>query len=380
MKVTAHRDRLLAACKVANAATGRSRQIKPILSCLLLSATDNTCTVSATDLEVGVRIDVDGTEVSDAGDVVIEAEQLTAILDELPDDQVSLETDKDICFVSGTASEFKLPIGDATLFPTIPAFTDDKYHEVAAGNLKEMIRRVEFAVADVEHSKFGATCGILWEMVGDKMSMIATDGKQLALVHGIAITTGEHTTKGKMSVVPTRATTLLKRNLIDPDELVKISFRTNEVLMKTSRATIYSRLVEGRFPDYKRIFPSSHKSKAKIAAGALAAVIRQAAIVTSDESRRVDFAFAANSLAANSLTLSIKGATGEAKTSTPIQLDGSPVTVTLDPRHAGGMAGVLAAETEVVVELVDDATPVVLRAGDGYACLVVTMKREGTKS
>ena len=80
---------------------------------------------------------------------------------------------------------------------------------------------------------------------------MATDGRRLALAQGTATAHGGHTTKGQTPVVPTKAMSLLERNLQDDEETVKICLRPNEVLFRTEPAVIYSRLVEGRFPDYK---------------------------------------------------------------------------------------------------------------------------------
>src|SRR5688572_32737906 len=99
-----------------------------------------------------------------------------------------------------------------------------------------------------------------------------------------------------MPVVPTKAMTLLERNLTEPDEKVKISLRPNEVLMKTERAMIYSRLVEGRFPNYKQVLPSKHTTRVPLTVGPFMAAVRQAAIMTDDESKRVRFHFAKGKL------------------------------------------------------------------------------------
>ena len=70
---------------------------------------------------------------------------------------------------------------EPTAFPEFPAFSEEKYHEITAGVLRDMIRRVAFAVSSAEHSKFGATVGVLWEIDGENISLVATDGRRLAL-------------------------------------------------------------------------------------------------------------------------------------------------------------------------------------------------------
>src|SRR5439155_23266933 len=96
---------------------------------------------------------------------------------------------------------------------------------------------------------------------------------------------------GQMPVIPAKAMGLLERNLQEPDELVKISVRPNEVLMKTERAMIYSRLVEGRFPPYQQVIPQKHPIKIPLVVGPFQTAVRQAAIMTDEENKRVGVAF-----------------------------------------------------------------------------------------
>src|SRR5262249_32317880 len=156
-----------------------------------------------------------------------------------------------------------------------------------AGTLREMIRRTIFSVAAAEHARFGATTGVLWELEGDKARLVATDGRRLALSDGPATAHGEHSTKGQMPVVPAKAMTLLGRNRHEPDELVRVSFRPNEVLIKSERAMIYGRLVEGRFPNYKQVLPQKATLKVPLTVGPFHTAVRQAAIMTDEESKRV---------------------------------------------------------------------------------------------
>src|SRR5438132_7652158 len=116
-------------------------------------------------------------------------------------------------------------------FPDVPAFTGDKYHELPAGMLREMIRRTIFAAA-VENPRYALT-GVLWELEGESARLVATDGRRLAVANGPATAHGTHTTKDHPHVVPTKAMQLLERNLQDPDELVRVCLRPNEALFKT---------------------------------------------------------------------------------------------------------------------------------------------------
>src|SRR5262245_13973478 len=266
MKAQCHREGLLAACQLTSAAMP-AKDLKPILKNLKAVARDGRCTLIATDLEVGIRLDVQGLTIEEPGEAILPAAKLIAILREARDEQLSIEADPSECVILGTDSplEFRMPSEDPGQFPDFPTFAEDRYHEISAGSLREMIRRTIFATAD-ETARYSMT-GVMWELDGDSAKLVATDGRRLALAEGIATSVGGHTTKGQTPVVPTKAMGLLERNLQDDAEgTVKVCIRPNEVLFRTGRAVIYSRLVEGRFPDYRAVMPK--KSTVQLALNA----------------------------------------------------------------------------------------------------------------
>src|SRR4029077_21247595 len=97
---------------------------------------------------------------------------------------------------------------------------------------------------------------------------------------------GHATASGQSHIVPTKAMALLERNLHDDEEVVKVALRPNEVLFKTERATIYSRLVEGRFPPYKEILPKKGNARIPLKVPAFLTTPRQGGSTTHDHSTR----------------------------------------------------------------------------------------------
>src|SRR5262249_42319595 len=267
---------------------------------------------------------------------IIPAARMLSILRESTDEELTVEANNDACTVRGQFNEFEMPSEDPANFPDIPAFAEEKYHEIAAGVLREMVRRTNFAVA-VGEARFGATPGILVEVEGDEAKLVGPDGRRLALASGAATVQGGHTTKGQMPVIPAKAMGLLERNLSEPDELVKISVRPNEVLMRTERSMVYSRLVEGRFPPYQQVIPQKHPIKIPLVVGPFQTAVRQAAIMTDEESKRVVFAFGKHKL-----TLQARGAeAGRSRVEMPVGYDGKAIEISFDPKFLIDMLKVL---------------------------------------
>src|SRR5581483_6744768 len=100
MKAICHREGLLSACQLASAAIP-SRDVKPILKNLKAIAGDGRCTLMATDLELGIRLDVQGLTIQEPGEAILPAAKLVAILRESRDSELTIEADSDRCLVEG---------------------------------------------------------------------------------------------------------------------------------------------------------------------------------------------------------------------------------------------------------------------------------------
>src|SRR5262249_24723288 len=166
-------------------------------------------------------------------------------------------------------------------FPDIPTFGDAKHHELTAGALRTMIRRTVFAAAK-ESTRYAMT-GVVWELDAEHARLVATDSKRLALAGGPAKAVGGPAATRQSHIVPTKAMALLERSVQDDDEVIRVSLRPNEVLFQTERATIYSRLVEGRFPPYKEIMPKKANARIPLAVAAVRTAGRPAAALGDDQ-------------------------------------------------------------------------------------------------
>jgi DNA polymerase-3 subunit beta len=257
-----------------------------------------------------------------------------------------------------------LPISN---FPDLPTFTDDRYHEIASGPLREMIRRTVFAAAS-ESARYSMT-GVLWELEDSLVRLVATDGKRLALTEGAAKEYGGHTTKGQTPVVPTKAMNILDRNLDEEDSQVKVCLRPNEVLFRTDTAVIYSRLVEGRYPNYRDVFPKKPTTKVPLTVTPFLSAVRQAAIMTEEDSKRVVFHFAKKKL-----TMEAHGvASGRSKVELPLEYDGKAIDISFNPAFLVEMLKVLPGDGVLTLEMIDGTNPALFKYDTNYSYLVMPL-------
>ncbi len=370
MKVTCDREALLAAFQTA-AAVVPSRSPKPILQNIKLEVSDSGAILLATDLEIGIRIQVPGIQVEIPGSAILPLSRFGSILRESTDDTLQLESDGQATLVRGQRSEFKLPAENPQEFPTVADFTEKAYHELPARVLKEAIRRTIFAT-DNESSRY-ALGGVLLEMDADKITAVGTDGRRLAKMEVPARSEGGHQSGESMTIVPTKAMQLIERTLTDAEADIQIAARANEVLVRGPRATIYSRLVEGRFPRWRDVFPQrSDAARIELTVGPLYSAVRQAAIVTSEESRGIDFNFDSGTLVLSGRVAEV----GQSRVELPIAYDGQAIAIMLDPRYLSDFLKVLDAERVVTVEIKDAESAAVCTTDDGYGYVIMPLARD----
>jgi len=370
MKVTCEREALLGAFQTA-AAVVPARSPKPILQNIKLEVSDSGAILLATDLEIGIRIQVPGIQAQVPGSAILPLSRFGSILRESSDATLQLEADGQSTTVRGERSEFKLPGENPQEFPTVADFTDTAFHELSARLLREMIRRTIFAT-DNESSRY-ALGGVLLEMGPEKIIAVGTDGRRLAKMEVPARSEGGHTSGENMTIVPSKAMQLIERAISDGDAEIQLAARANDILIRGPRATIYSRLVEGRFPKWRDVFPQrSGVSRVELTVGPLYSAVRQAAIVTSEESRGVDFAFESGMLVLSGRVAEV----GQSRVELPIAYDGPAISITLDPRYVSDFLKVLDSEKVVSIELKDAESAAVCSTDDGYGYVIMPLARE----
>ncbi|NBX28865.1 DNA polymerase III subunit beta [bacterium] len=366
MNIRCPREPLLAALQSASAVVP-ARSPKPVLTNVKLEAGRDGAVLSATDLEVGIRIEVEGVEIAAPGSVLLPSGRLMAIVRESsPGTVFDIQTDGTAAVVKAPRSEFRLPAEDPLEFPSVAAFPEEACFEVATPLVRELVRRTVFAT-DNESSRY-ALGGVLVELSPQGVIAVGTDGRRLAKMGGPA--TGAAGAADAQPIVPARAMQLIERCLAAADLPVRIAARASEVMVKSGGTTISARLVDGRFPRWRDVFPERPDAiRVPLVAGPFLAAVRQAAIVTSEQSKGVDFAFEPGQL-----VLSGRSAeSGESRVELPIDHAGATVRIKLDPRFMSDFLRVLDGGAAVTVELTDAQSACVCRTDDGYAYVIMPL-------
>jgi DNA polymerase-3 subunit beta len=166
---------------------------------------------------------------------------------------------------------------------------------------------------------------------------------------------------------------LMERALADTDVEIQIAARSNDILVKSPQTTIYSRLVEGRFPRWKDVLPVRTDSvRIDMSVGPLYAALRQAAIFTNNESRGIDFKFGDGSVVLQASAAD----TGQSRVELPIPYSGAPIHLSMDNRYVTDFLRVLDPQKIVTVDVVDSESAALFTTDDGYSYVVMPMARD----
>ncbi len=371
MKALCNREGLLTAFGMVGGVVP-ARSPKPILQNVKLEASDEEgSTLLATDLEVGIRFRVLGLKIERPGSVILPPQRFNQILRTLTEPDFSLDTEGEQILIRGRHAQFKLPSEDPDLFPDVADFGASAYFVLAAADLRRAIRRTVFAT-DVESTRY-ALGGVLFEIKDDLLTLVGTDGRRLARQVIPIERDGDVLPPASQPVVPAKALKLLERNLQDDDPPVHLAFLGNTaILVRTDRAVIYSRLVEGRFPRYQDVFPAHAEVRVPLEVGPLLSAVEQASIVTSQESRGVDFRFGSDLL-----KLVTKAPDqGSSDVELPIQYAGKPLEITFDPRYLSEALKTLDPVSPITAELIDSKNAAVFKTEDAYTYVVMPLTKD----
>jgi DNA polymerase-3 subunit beta len=302
-----------------------SRTPKPILRCLQIKVSKKEVRICATDLEAGVNCLVSEVQAEEAGDVVVPADRLASIVRESADETLLLEAKEGACEIKGADSHFTIYGQEPGQFPVVPSFDGAGDLEIALGDLKAGIEQCLFATAR-ESSRY-AINGVLWEIKGKKVLLVATDGRRLARCRANLASTPS----GKMSaaklIVPAKTMNLLDKIGGDDKEAVAVKLLDNQMLISCANVVISSNLVEGNFPKYEDIIPKDYEKKLKLSTEAALSAVRRASLLTSEESRGIKLSIEKGKMVFSGSAPE----TGNAQVDMSINYKGEPVEIGFNP-------------------------------------------------
>ena len=291
----------------------------PVLGNLLVQTSDKGIRLSGTDLDIAVSTEVTA-DVESAGGITIPARKLAEIARELPPAPVKISSsgDQRITLECGR-SRFKLLGLPKTEFPAFPAVQFEKASRVPSGDLQKLISHTAFA-ASTEESR-PILNGVLWELRGGQMRMVATNGHRLAKMEVEAKVSG---VKGSANefIIPPKALEQI-RQLFPAEEELEVAHGENHVGFRSPFTAVYTRLIEGPYPSYEQVIPKDNDKVAIVDRGALTSALKRMSVVASDQTHRIRLSFNSGMLKFSVSTPDL----GEAQDELPVRFTGDPLDI-----------------------------------------------------
>jgi DNA polymerase-3 subunit beta len=345
-----------------------ARTTLPILSNVLLRAEGERLELTATDLDVTIACGVEA-RVKKPGACTVPVKKLFGIVRELANIEIDLEVDeKNNCSVRSGPSFYRINGLSADEFPPLPKFKEDKKVVLPQQTLKGMMRKTSFAVS-TDESRYVLN-GIYMSLKEHKLTMVATDGRRLALADEELDVADK--SQGEF-IVPAKTVNELNRLLQEKGE-VEVRYAENQASFtlkdeKGSAILIMTKLVEGNYPNYRQVIPSETKERVALVREEFLHALRRAEIMTSDKSNSVKLSFGKNKLEITANSPEV----GEAKESLAINYKGPEIAIAFNPKYLIDPLNALPND-EVFMELIDELSPGVLKINGPFLYVVMPMR------
>lgn len=290
MKLSIDKNLLIKAITLIIDAVDNHHQMT-ILGNLKLVLEPTRLTLTASDLEVELTnvITLPEGACVEAGQATVPADKFFGICKALPENVINISVSDNRCLITSGKSKYSLSTLPAQDYPSIGEPRSDKVVKVGRDTLYSLIKHTRFAMAiqDVRHY----LTGLLIEIEGDKLTAVATDGHRLA----VAYQTLDEAYDETKVIIPNKAvggldkllTDLLKSN-DENGEVVSLGldeeFLTVNVSFGQMAVSLTARLIEGKFPDYRRVLPKDNDKVAIFNKDSMVEVLRRVAVVNTKDS------------------------------------------------------------------------------------------------
>ncbi len=361
MKVQIEKDILLEGIqKVQNIITTKSTL--PILSNILLETQQNNLKLTATDLDIGISC-VIPLEAQEQGIITVPAKRFSDIIKELPTKTVNITTKKNNLIIIETEScQFKIMGLAPEDFPKLPEFKDVEVINLEQATLKEILNLTSFAVS-LDETRYILN-GILFKIHQNNLTLVATDGKRLAVVERAL---KQNIDKDIQIIIPLKAIQELNRNLQEEGEL-SLLLGQNQALFDLKGVVIISRLIEGEFPDYQQVIPPVSENKIRIPREQFLWAVRRAALLSTPDYQAVKLETFKNKLVVSKSTPDI----GESREELSVEYKGKEMAIGFNPAYLIDVLKNLKEES-IEFEITDSEKPGVIRI-NGYIYIVLPMR------
>jgi DNA polymerase-3 subunit beta len=350
-----------------------SKATMPILSNVLIEAEKDQVSLTTTNLDLGIRCKITA-EVKEPGAVTLPVKRLASIVRELPNVDVTIDAapNHQVKLSSGGSNFRIMGIGKEE-FPPLPEFGDEKAYTLEQAELTNMLRSVAYAQS-TDETRYILN-GVYLNFRDGKFSLVATDGRRLALIAKEMDVPAE---SAGAIILPAKTVSELA-HLLDKGEKVKINFNDRRCAFQiaTNKDTnglvdsiyLYSKVVEGNYPNYQQVIPKETHQRIKLERELFLQCVHRAALVCSEKANSVKLKLTSNLLEITAQSPDF----GEAHESMAINYSGPDLQVAFNPAFLIDPLKALTKD-EVFFEVKDEVSPGVFKTLESFVCVIMPVR------
>jgi DNA polymerase-3 subunit beta len=362
MKFSVSKEKLLEGLQTVQNVVS-TRTTLPILSNVLLQAVEGTLRFTTTDLDVGVRAAVEA-QIEKPGATTLPARRLVTIARELPASEITIEVDsKNVASIRSGPSFFRILGLPEEEFPPLPKFENAKTFTIRQKDLRDGLKKTAYAIS-TDETRYVLN-GVLCSFRDNKLTLVATDGRRLALVDIELEFPRSHETD---IIIPTKAVSELQRLLTEDGEL-KLSIGENQVAFEVNGTLLVSKLIEGNYPNYRQVIPAEAKERVTLEREQFLNAVHRVSLLSSEKSNSVKLIFSKNNLEIAANTPDV----GEARESLPVPYKGRDFSIAFNPEFLMAPLRNLNVD-EVYLDLIDEMSPGVIKIQSPFLYVLMPMR------
>lgn len=362
MKFSVSKEKLLAGLQTVQNVVS-TRTTLPILSNVLLQAEGDQLRLTTTDLDVGVSGAITA-QIEKPGATTLPARRLANIVRELPAAEIIVEVDsKNVASIRCGQSFFKILGLPEEEFPPLPKQTDARTFTISQQILRDALKKTSYAIS-TDETRYVLN-GILFSFKENKLTLVATDGRRLALVD---LEVEFPRSQEIEIIVPTKAVTELGRLLGDEGE-VRLSVEDNQVAFQIGDTLLASKLIEGNYPNYRQVIPAEAKERVTLERELFLNAVHRVALLSSEKSNSVKLVFTKNNIEIAANTPDV----GEARESLAVAYKGREFSIAFNPEFLQAPLRVLTND-EVYLDMIDEMSPGVIKIQSPFLYVLMPMR------
>jgi DNA polymerase-3 subunit beta len=362
MKFSIEKDNFIKTLGSTQSVVERRNTI-PILNNIMVEAKSGILSITGTDMDIAIFASTEIQSVSD-GSTTIPAGPLFDIIKKLPEGaQISVELDDDNILISAGRSQFKLPSLPADEFPVMTGGEMPFSFEIGSNELLDLIENTRFAISNEETRYY--LNGIYFHEMDGVLRAVATDGHRLAKAETVA----PSTTKGMPGIiVPKKAINELYKLLEQTDSDVQVNLSENRIKFQLNSTTITSKLVDGTFPDYKRVIPQGNDIKLRVNCNLFSEAVERVATLSDSKMAPIKVTIGNGMLKLFASTPQLGTASDEVE----VEYKGEELEIGFNARYLNDIANQIK-NSEMIFELKDSSSPSIIKNTDNKNALYVLM-------